>query len=244
MPKVGWGAVVLGDTTDLDGWAHALKEQFDPWVETHGTDTVLRSASLDELDSAMVRDRSTTLIERLNGAMALSRGSKPVRFGGVIQFAPDSRLHRTIFAEMFVEETPDEVHIIAVVSGPDGKPLPPPPPRPSEVQHWSVLADNEDLLNDALIYFGRATDWFDIYKTLECLEKFGLVQPDFYYERDGIPGVCIFIDGPQHDEPAQAERDRTVREALKDQGFRVVAIKSGRAIADQVSEHLDIFRRQ
>src|SRR5262249_48546137 len=69
-----------------------------------------------------------------------------------------------------------------------------------------------------------------------------LVQPDFYYERDGIPGVCIFIDGPRHDEPAQAERDRTVREALKDQGFRIVVIKSGRAIADQVSEHPDIFR--
>jgi very-short-patch-repair endonuclease len=69
------------------------------------------------------------------------------------------------------------------------------------------------------------------------------VQPDFYYERDGIPGVCVFIDGFHHDEPAQAEHDRTVREALKDQGFRVVAIRSGRAIADQVSEHMDIFRR-
>jgi ATP-dependent helicase YprA (DUF1998 family) len=68
------------------------------------------------------------------------------------------------------------------------------------------------------------------------------VQPDFYFERDGIPGVCFFIDGPQHDEPAQAERDRTVREALKDQGFRIVAIKSGRAIADQVAENMDIFR--
>jgi ATP-dependent helicase YprA (DUF1998 family) len=71
-----------------------------------------------------------------------------------------------------------------------------------------------------------------------------LVQPDFYYERDGIPGVCIFIDGPQHDEPAQVERDRTVRETLKDQGFRIVAIKSGLAMSDQVSEHMDIFRRQ
>jgi len=70
------------------------------------------------------------------------------------------------------------------------------------------------------------------------------VQPDFYYERDGVPGVCVFIDGPQHDEPTQAEHDRTVREALKDQGFRIVAIKSGRTIADQVSENLDIFRRQ
>jgi very-short-patch-repair endonuclease len=71
-----------------------------------------------------------------------------------------------------------------------------------------------------------------------------LVQPDFYFERNGIPGVCIFIDGPQHDEPVQAERDCLVRESIKDQGFRVVAIKSRQGIADQVSEHLDIFRRR
>jgi hypothetical protein len=70
------------------------------------------------------------------------------------------------------------------------------------------------------------------------------VQPDFYYEREGIPGICIFIDGPRHNEQAQAEHDRAVREALKDQGFRIVAIKSGPTIADQISEHLDIFRRQ
>jgi hypothetical protein len=39
---------------------------------------------------------------------------------------------------------------------------------------WAIVADNEDWLNDALIFFGRATDWFDICKTLECLiEKFG-----------------------------------------------------------------------
>jgi very-short-patch-repair endonuclease len=69
------------------------------------------------------------------------------------------------------------------------------------------------------------------------------VQPDFYFERDGIPGICIFIDGPRHEEQAQAERDRLVREALRDQGFRVVGIVSGRAIADQVSENIDIFRR-
>jgi hypothetical protein len=69
------------------------------------------------------------------------------------------------------------------------------------------------------------------------------VQPNFYYERNGIPGVCIFIDGPQHEEPAQAELDRTMREALKDQGFRVVVINFGRTIAEQVSEHVDVFRR-
>jgi very-short-patch-repair endonuclease len=68
-------------------------------------------------------------------------------------------------------------------------------------------------------------------------------QPDFYYERDGIPGVCIFIDGPQHDELSRAERDQALRELLKDQGFRIVAITSGKAVADQVAENLDVFRR-
>jgi ATP-dependent helicase YprA (DUF1998 family) len=69
------------------------------------------------------------------------------------------------------------------------------------------------------------------------------VQPDFYYERNGIPGVCIFIDGPHHEAPEQAENDRVVREALKDEGFLVIAIVSGRPVADQVAESADIFRR-
>src|SRR5262249_27902555 len=69
------------------------------------------------------------------------------------------------------------------------------------------------------------------------------VQLDFYYERDGIPGACIFIDGPQHEAPEQVERDRVAREALKDEGFRVIAIVSRRPIADQVAESADIFRR-
>ncbi|WP_156944748.1 hypothetical protein [Bradyrhizobium sp. Ec3.3] len=55
---------------------------------------------------------------------------------------------------------------------------------PSEAQRWLAIADSEDRLEDALIYFGRAsaTDpgrhppafWFDIYKALECLiDRFG-----------------------------------------------------------------------
>lgn len=68
------------------------------------------------------------------------------------------------------------------------------------------------------------------------------VQPDFYYERDGIPGVCIFIDGPAHEAPAQAEQDHIKRERLRDQGFRVISINSGRSIAEQVSESPDVFR--
>ena len=60
-----------------------------------------------------------------------------------------------------------------------------------------------------------------------------LVQPDVHHERDCIPRVCIFIDGSRHEVVDQGAHDQAVREALKDQGFRVVAIKSTRSIADR-----------
>jgi hypothetical protein len=177
MPKPGWGAVVQGDPADLDDWAYALKQKFDPWVEMHGNLTVLRSASFDELTSAdQVRDRAVASIARLNGALALSEQTRPVRFDGVIQFAPDGQLHRSAFAEIVGVEARGKARAVAdaVVIGPDGTVVPPPPPQPSEVQRWAAMAENDDVLDDALIYFGMATDWFDIYKALECLIlKFG-----------------------------------------------------------------------
>jgi hypothetical protein len=131
---------------------------------------VLRSASLDELESSIeVRDRAIAQIERLNGAVSLSQGAKPLRFGGIIQFDSDGKQHTTMFAEMGVMEVQSKFRATAIVIGQDGKPVAPSDPQPSDVQRWSMAVENDDLLDDALVYFGRATDWFDIYKTLECL---------------------------------------------------------------------------
>jgi hypothetical protein len=177
MASVGWGAVVLGNPRDLADWAHALKERFDLWVEIHGSETVLRSASLDELNSASeVRDRAVAYIDRLNGAMALSLHSGPVRLGEVIRFTPDGGLQRTAFLEPvgLVVDCPEFGRTTVTAIAPDGQVIPPSPPQPSEVQRWAVITNSEVWLDDALVYFGRATDWFDIYKTFECLiERFG-----------------------------------------------------------------------
>jgi hypothetical protein len=72
--------------------------------------------------------------------------------------------------------------VTLTVSGPDGEPVAPSHPQPSEVQLWAAIAQEDLLLHDALVYFGRISqrpagpvtevpDWFDIYKALECLEK-------------------------------------------------------------------------
>lgn len=67
------------------------------------------------------------------------------------------------------------------------------------------------------------------------------VQADFYYERHGVPGVCVFIDGPAHDELGQAARDRAVREELEDCGYRVVVVRYDRPFAEQLHVHADVF---
>jgi hypothetical protein len=178
MAKSGWGVSVKSE--NLDDWIDALKN-FDPWIEVHAEGTVLRSAAFDGLASTeLVKDRAIILIEQLNGAMAASRGAKPIQFdGAIIQFTPDGGKHRTINVEAAMLAISgmraDVIHL-----GPDGKPKPSPPPVASEVQNWINIADKDAWLADALVYFGKATNWFDLYKTLECLiEKFGALGRKF-----------------------------------------------------------------
>jgi hypothetical protein len=174
-----WGAVLRGHDFDLQDWREMLKPPFDPWVEVHGSDAVLRSASLDGLTSASeVRDRVVAHIDRLNGVMFVMRHGQTLQFSGVVEFTPDGKVHRTVFAEGGAYGRA-RVSATAVAIGPDGEPKPEPPPTPSEAQTWAAIADSDDLLEDALIYFGRVsapdpvrhppTFWFDIYKALECL---------------------------------------------------------------------------
>lgn len=67
------------------------------------------------------------------------------------------------------------------------------------------------------------------------------VQTDFYYERHGLNGICVFVDGPAHDEPSQAARDRVSRDELLDRGFRVIAIRHDQTITDQIAAHPEVF---
>ena len=41
-----WGGVLRGHDFDLEDWREMLKPPFDPWIEVHGSDVVLRSESL------------------------------------------------------------------------------------------------------------------------------------------------------------------------------------------------------
>jgi superfamily II DNA/RNA helicase len=66
-------------------------------------------------------------------------------------------------------------------------------------------------------------------------------EADFYYERDGLKGIAVFVDGPHHDEPAQREADQRERKKLEDLGYRVIVIRYDRPLTDQVAENADVF---
>jgi hypothetical protein len=67
------------------------------------------------------------------------------------------------------------------------------------------------------------------------------VQPDFYYQRGTVPGICIFIDGPYHDAPARREEDQQGREAFEDRGHRVIEISAYNSLAEQIGRHSDVL---
>ena len=63
------------------------------------------------------------------------------------------------------------------------------------------------------------------------------VQADFYYERPGVPGICVFIDGPHHDSPEQRKQDTRIRARLEDHGFGVIAIRHDRPLEEEMARH-------
>lgn len=172
LPSPGWYARLEGEDVDLDDWRHSLNEPFDPVaLKLPSGETVLKSAAFEGLEEAgEVRERAIVLIARLNGVLNLWNGARPARFAGVYRVDDDGKQHAYIFAEAALELGRCVMRATAVVLGPDGKPLPPPPPTPSQPQNWNRWAEENDDISELLDHFGRADNWYDIYKTIEFAE--------------------------------------------------------------------------
>lgn len=68
-------------------------------------------------------------------------------------------------------------------------------------------------------------------------------EADFFYEREDLKGIAVFIDGPTHDEPKQKEQDSRERRKLEDMGYRVITIRYDKPPKDQIIAHADVFGR-
>lgn len=183
---MGWGVGLEGHEFDLLDWRDALKPPFDPWVEavTLGDQELylLRSADLDATTFDEVFDRGRVLVSRINGAMALERGSEPLQTNSVIEIRADGTISRHYRIAVGTARGRSRASAVSVTISRDGVPLPAPPPQPSSVQRWQQAAeasapDDEaakkraDLVADLLVYLGKCDNWFDVYKAIEAAEK-------------------------------------------------------------------------
>jgi hypothetical protein len=66
-------------------------------------------------------------------------------------------------------------------------------------------------------------------------------EADFYYEREGLPGICVFCDGPDHDQPNRKESDQRERGRLSDLGYRILTIRYDSGLEDQLKSNRDVF---
>jgi hypothetical protein len=65
-------------------------------------------------------------------------------------------------------------------------------------------------------------------------------RPDFFYESGA---TCVFIDGPVHDQPDNAEKDSQARQRLKDDGYAVIVFHHAADWIAELSKHPGVFRR-
>jgi hypothetical protein len=168
--RIGWGVQLAGEAFDLEDWQHALKPPFDPWIVETEHGLVLRSQLLNSATTPTeARDHAESLMGWMNGLFAVTHHARKLRLENVVEFLKDGSQRRHAFAHLGAIELRCKMRAEAVVLDAHGNPKPPPPPQPTDAQRWAILAADDDLLADALTYFGRGDDWFDIYKALECL---------------------------------------------------------------------------
>jgi hypothetical protein len=167
---IGWGILLGGEPSDLEVWQEALK-RFDPYIIKTDEGLILRSKLFDSATtSTEAHEFGKTVLARLNGAFGVSRDAGMVRLEKVVEFLSDGSRHPHVIAEIHTTDARDRMSATTVVHGPDGNPLPPPPPEPSGPQRWLDIATGDPLLADALTYFGHGKSWFDIYKAFESIE--------------------------------------------------------------------------
>ncbi|MCS6884174.1 MAG: DUF1998 domain-containing protein [Acidobacteriota bacterium] len=63
--------------------------------------------------------------------------------------------------------------------------------------------------------------------------------PDFFYE----PNICVFCDGAVHDKPEQVAIDRSIRQELYRQGYRVIVIRYDEDLHRQIEKFAEVFKQ-
>jgi G:T-mismatch repair DNA endonuclease (very short patch repair protein) len=91
----------------------------------------------------------------------------------------------------------------------------------------------------------RFTTWLDEHglrlpDRAQVLVPDALARPDLVYDLE-TGSVAVFVDGPVHDSPSQAERDAEAAERLEDLGWLVVRVRHDDDWAAAVGRFPSVF---
>ena len=172
--RPGWYVTLRGHDADLSEWSYELKPPFDPHIcKLSEKEIGLWGDDFQKASGpSEVRELASAILRRLNGALKLSVRTEPVTIDAVVRCHEDGTQSRNHFlkAEGAVMRGYSSRPTLIVYDA-DGNVIPPPPPNPSEAQRWSNFARNNDTAADMLDHYGRADNWYDIYKTVELAER-------------------------------------------------------------------------
>ena len=185
-----WSVQLVGDPFDLETWRNILPKVGKPTLEIDQIDDGGSSFYLTlpnvptALDVEEVKAMAEQEIERLNGLIMLHSDAFPIRAGSISWSTADGRRRDVfVFGDISLNlRMRGEVEVAE-----DGAIC---PPKLSDVQSWYELIEAEDLLSDAIVFFGRAnraeSPWFDLYKAYEMLEKFVGGQRQRFWQRGWV----------------------------------------------------------
>jgi hypothetical protein len=181
------GVILEGHHFDLADWLDEFQQPFDPWVETRHSQSqqaliILRSEIFDtDATDADVQQFAGPLVDQLNGAMALSRGTEPVRATGFVEIASDGSIDREIRWTVGISRGRSRALGAISAVGARDRALPPPTPRQSAAQRWNEATKPSDpgtaaqrvgdLKAELLVHLGRGDNWFDLYKAIDVVAE-------------------------------------------------------------------------
>ncbi|MFG1201988.1 hypothetical protein V5F29_06305 [Xanthobacter aminoxidans] len=177
MSSSSWAVELTGERFDIDDLRRLLRLPFDPWIEDIAAGAEpkphIRHSGWDQLAIAsdVVAD-AQRIVSRINGAARLLHSDyRPVGVSNVVRFHADGR-RDFIMPAITGHFSVSLGRVRFRMDGVAGEGGVANECKPSILQNWIELSERNDLVSELFIHLERMNDWFDVYKSIEILERF------------------------------------------------------------------------
>ncbi|MFG1246191.1 hypothetical protein [Xanthobacter flavus] len=176
MSSSSWAVELTGERFDIDDLRRLLRLPFDPWIEDIAAGAEpkphIRHSGWDQLASAsdVVAD-AQRIVSHINGAARLLHSDyRPVGVSNVVRLHADGR-RDFIMPPITGHFSVTLGRVRCRVDGAVGESGFVNEDKPSILQNWLEISERNDLVSNLFIHLDRMSNWFDVYKSIEILER-------------------------------------------------------------------------